>query len=254
MYGRLASRYDNDVRDQFSVVCAKTSAQHLQTHGISPPAEILDLACGTGLTAIQLQEMGYQVTGVDSSDDMLALAGGRKSTAAERPRFLKGDIRALPEIGPFSAALCFGDVLNHLIDSRDIVAMLASVFSVLRPGGWLICDTNSLDTFRSKMWNTDLPPNFWKGMRLRTRCFFDEEDGLGHMECQVFEMGEEIKVYHLTERYHCPETMTGWLSQAGFVEVGAQPYHPLDLSELYPEIGILKTLWTCQKPLGSATG
>ena len=86
------------------------------------------------------------------------------------------------------------------------------------------------------------------------RTFFGLPGTEDHEFQDVYKRQDRIKVYHLTERYHCPETMTGWLSQAGFVEVGAQPYHPLDLSELYPEIGILKTLWTCQKPLGSATG
>jgi SAM-dependent methyltransferase len=252
MYGRLAPRYDNELRDEFSRVCARTSAQHLQDHGLHPPATILDLACGTGLTSHCLQGMGFRVTGVDSSEDMLSLARRREGAAS--PEFVLGDIRDLPWIAHFNAALCFGDVLNHLVASEDVVAMLASAFTSLRPGGWFLCDTNSLDTFRSRMWNNELPLSFWQGVRVRTRCFFDEEEGLGHMECQVYELGQDLAIHHLTERYYSHDVLRGWLADAGFVEISRRDYHPLDLSATFPEIETLKSLWMAQKPGETASG
>ncbi len=247
MYERLAASYDNDLRDEFSRVCADTAARHLQGHGILPPAQILDLACGTGLTAYHLQDQRYRVTGIDASQDMLAIARARVPASGKAPRFLHGDIRALPDFGPFSAALCFGDVLNHLLQAQDVLAMLKSVHSVLAPGGWLIGDTNTLETYRSKMWNNELPPNSWGDLQLRKRSCFDEDEGLGHMECQIYQPGKAPEVHILTERYHPPETVTGWLEQAGFADVQERPFNPLDVQEAYPGIRALKTLWTARK-------
>jgi len=39
-----------------------------------PPADVLDVACGTGSLAVLLAECGYQVAGIDASRSMLGLA------------------------------------------------------------------------------------------------------------------------------------------------------------------------------------
>lgn len=249
MYGILAGRYDNEVRDEFSRVCAHTSAEHLREHGIDPPAALLELACGTGLTAHLLQGAGYQVTGVDSSEDMLALARKRESLASSPPSFLCSDIRSLPEMAPFAAATCFGDVLNHMTAAPDAQAMLACVFSRLGPGGWLICDTSTLETFRSRMWNAEQPPTIWNRMRVRTSCRFDESEGLARMECHTYKMGQDTVVHTLVERYHSEATVREWLETAGFIEIEARPFHPLNLRRTFPEVKTMKTLWLGRKPL-----
>lgn len=245
MYGILAGRYDNEVRDEFSRVCARSTDEQIRNRGVEPPAPLLELACGTGLTAQLLQAMGYRVTGVDSSEDMLALARARKEHA---PELLSGDIRSLPEIGPFAAATCFGDVLNHLTSPDDVQAMLASVFSRLQPGGWLLCDTSNLETFRSRMWNAEQRPTIWNRMRVKTWCKFDEGEGLARMECHTYKMGEDSVVHTLVERYHSPESVRQWLEQAGFQGIEALPFHPLNLRRTFPEVKTMKTLWISQKP------
>ena len=59
---------------------------------------ILDIACGPGRHAIELANAGHDVTGVDFSPGLLALA--RESAAANRngsgvPTFITGDMRQL---------------------------------------------------------------------------------------------------------------------------------------------------------------
>jgi len=248
LYGVLAGRYDNEIRDEFSRVCARISDEHLRANGVDPPSPLLELACGTGLTAHLLQGSGYQVTGVDSSEDMLALARQRTGHAASPPVFLSADIRSLPELGPFLAATCFGDVLNHLTSPEDAQAMLACVFSRLSPGGWLICDTSTLETFRSRMWNAEQSPTIWNRMRVRTSCRFDEEEGLARMECHTYKMGQDTEVHTLVERYYSESTVRGWLEQLGFTEIESRRFHPLNLRRTFPEVKTMKTLWLARKP------
>jgi SAM-dependent methyltransferase len=57
-----------------------------------PAGNALDAACGTGRHAGYLAALGHQVTGVDSSPDMLARARQRVPAA----RFLAGDLHQLP--------------------------------------------------------------------------------------------------------------------------------------------------------------
>src|SRR5437016_12854634 len=62
----------------------------LQLH---PPRRILDLPCGQGRHAIELARRGYEVTGVDLSPYMLAVAKERAEANGVGVRWLAGDMR-----------------------------------------------------------------------------------------------------------------------------------------------------------------
>ena len=48
----------------------------LQRFSERPVRRLLDIACGTGSHAIELERLGYEVVGSDISEDMLALCQG----------------------------------------------------------------------------------------------------------------------------------------------------------------------------------
>lgn len=54
---------------------------------------ILDVGCGTGRHAIELSKRGYNVTGIDLSDDQLNYAGEKAKAAGANPIFIKADAR-----------------------------------------------------------------------------------------------------------------------------------------------------------------
>ena len=76
----------------------------------SPGQKVLDVCCGTGLAAMAAQAKGAQVTGIDISEEMIALARARNGGC----RFQTGDAESLPfEAATFDAVICnFG--LYHL--------------------------------------------------------------------------------------------------------------------------------------------
>lgn len=56
----------------------------LVARALAPPATVLELGCGTGRVTRQLLELGYAVTGVDESPDMLAHAPPEAETVRAR--------------------------------------------------------------------------------------------------------------------------------------------------------------------------
>jgi SAM-dependent methyltransferase len=96
-----------------------------------PPRRVLDAACGTGRHAGFLAGLGHDVTGVDLSPDMLAVA----RTNVAGARFLEGDLVHLPvEDGSFDLAVC-GLALAHV---ADLPAAAHELSRALAHGGELV--------------------------------------------------------------------------------------------------------------------
>jgi len=64
--------------------------------GIQPGARVLDVACGTGNTAIPAARGGAEVTGVDIATNFLAQAEKRAKVEGLRAHFQEGDAEHLP--------------------------------------------------------------------------------------------------------------------------------------------------------------
>ena len=56
---------------------------------------VLDCACGTGLLTVKLQKSGYNMTGLDVSDEMLNIASENARSAGVRIPFVKMDMCSL---------------------------------------------------------------------------------------------------------------------------------------------------------------
>jgi SAM-dependent methyltransferase len=96
-----------------------------------PAGPALDAACGTGRFASHLLARGHQVTGVDSSPDMLDVAR-RHFPAAE---FLLGSIDKLPVADDSVDVVTCGLALSHL---RFLGPAMSEFARVLRPGGHVV--------------------------------------------------------------------------------------------------------------------
>jgi SAM-dependent methyltransferase len=95
---------------------------------------VLDVGCGTGEHALLAASLGYAAAGVDLSAKAVELA---KAKAAERNldvAFSVGDACSLEDLGQrFDTVLDCG--LFHVLDDHDRAAFVASLTSVVAPGG-----------------------------------------------------------------------------------------------------------------------
>src|SRR5687768_8161347 len=78
---------------------------------VPPPEHLLDLCCGTGQLDHVLHTIGYNVTGIDASQEMIRFA----RTNAPACEFIVADVRDFSVPESFGAALCMYDSLNHLM-------------------------------------------------------------------------------------------------------------------------------------------
>jgi SAM-dependent methyltransferase len=102
---------------------------------------ILELMCGTGRVLLPLAEAGHQVTGVDISPAMLAIAREHLAEARLSATLVEGDVRSvgLPAQG-FSMAFVAVNSFMHLEGVRDQLAALETARRALARRGSLVID------------------------------------------------------------------------------------------------------------------
>jgi SAM-dependent methyltransferase len=103
---------------------------------------VLDLACGNGIFALRLAELGARVTATDVSEAMLEHARRRSAALGRAIGFRRCDatdeaaLRALGE-GAFDAIVCN----MALMDIPDVAPLAAAVPHLLTPGGRFVFST-----------------------------------------------------------------------------------------------------------------
>lgn len=98
----------------------------------SPPARILDLGCGTGWTSNFLARVGYAVTGLDISADMIRAAAHLHPHPALT--FVVGDFENIPTTSSFNAVVSYG-ALHHC---QSLSSALSGCKRALKEDGLLI--------------------------------------------------------------------------------------------------------------------
>ncbi|MBD2515126.1 class I SAM-dependent methyltransferase [Nostoc sp. FACHB-973] len=93
-------------------------------------SHILELGCGSGYLAQQLNIREYKVTGIDASEALLNYA--RKN--APESEFILSDIRQLDLPPIFDAALA-NDVLHFIPSNEDLKTVFKNVYTALKDGG-----------------------------------------------------------------------------------------------------------------------
>ncbi len=113
------------------------------------PELLLDLGCGTGVLTLLLAERGYDMTGVDSSPEMLAAAHENAERAGvDNVLWLCQDMSAFELYGTVDAVVSTCDSLNYLTRKESLRACLSLVHNYLVPDGLFVFDISSRGRYR----------------------------------------------------------------------------------------------------------
>lgn len=160
--GKHAEYYDTIYAEKPYVQEAAFVHACLQKYGVGKIGRLLELACGTGRHALELEKLGYQIVATDSSPDLLAVAIGRAKELNSKTDFRLQDMRELSLVdAPFDAAYCLFDSIGYVQSNEGVQKVLANVYRHLRPGGLFVFEfwhaaamVRSYEPHREREWKT----------------------------------------------------------------------------------------------------
>ncbi len=198
---------------------------------------LLDLGCGTGTLSILLAEKGFEVTGIDLSEDMLAIAQAKTFEAGVHVSYFQQDMRDLSGFEPFDMIGIFCDALNYLKTEKDVQTTFANIYEHLSIDGLLLFDVHSVykmeTVFKGQTFSStdDDVSYIWN-------CFAGDELYSVEHELTFFVKDEDC--YRRFDEYHYQRTFPvevyrEWLENTGFKVVSITAdfteKSPLEMSE-----------------------
>ena len=104
---------------------------------------IAELGCGTGSVTERLAARGYDMIGIDSSEEMLMIAR-EKAPVDGGILYLEQDMRSFELFGTVRAVVSICDTMNYLLTYHDLVQVLKLANNYLDPGGIFIFDLKTV--------------------------------------------------------------------------------------------------------------
>lgn len=114
---------------------------------------LLDMACGTGTLSKMFAQKGFDVIGVDASEEMLSKAQEKKLEEDFDALFLCQRMEELDLFGTIDAAVCTLDSLNHVTEKEKIREIFRRVALFMNDGGVFVFDVNTLYKHREVLGN-----------------------------------------------------------------------------------------------------
>lgn len=114
---------------------------------------LLDMACGTGTLSKMFALKGFDVVGIDSSEEMLSRAQEKKFEENFDALFLCQKMEELDLFGTIDAAVCTLDSLNHVTETENIREIFRRVALFMNDGGVFVFDVNTLFKHRKVLQN-----------------------------------------------------------------------------------------------------
>jgi SAM-dependent methyltransferase len=142
-YTALAAGYDV-VMEHVEYEAWAEYTHHIIQENHSCPVSILELGCGTGSFAFELQPLGsYRYIGTDSSAAMVRVAREKAKLYGLPIQFEVADFTNFRVDHPVDVAILLYDGMNYLLEEDSVMALLASVYEALKPGGLFFFDQST---------------------------------------------------------------------------------------------------------------
>lgn len=247
---RFSAAYDDFNSRYQNVRWTGQLLERAEATGLTIGRRLLDVGCGTGLSMIPMLDRGWQVVACDVSPEMVEIAK-RKTEGNEYAEVRLADMRQLPDdLGEFDLVWAVNDAVNYLLSADELQAALTGMRRCLAPGGVVLFDVNTLDTYRTFFAEEIKVEHegrlmIWRGQVDPSRA------GAGLLAEARFATEDDPDSAHVHSQRHFPESVVRGAISASGLRIAAL-YGELEgeLSETLDEDVHSKAVYVCRSAMG----
>lgn len=199
-YTGFAEVYDLFMEDVPYKEWSRWIVEILRAYGIEDGL-VLDLACGTGVMTELLAEAGYDMIGIDQSEEMLERALDRKEQSGHDILYLCQDMKEFELYGTVRAIVSVCDSMNYVLEEEAFLDILtAAAENYLDYGGLFLFDLNTEYKYRMLLGEQTIAENREEGSFIWENSY-DEEEKINEYELTLF-IREDSGYYRKYEEVH----------------------------------------------------
>ncbi len=187
-------------------------------------ANILELGCGSGNITKELLDKGYEVVGIDVSEQMLELANQKLATYGDKVILMEQDIRELDfEIYEIDCILAVNDTFNYILEDDEVIEIFRFAYEHLKIKGSFIFDISSPYKLKTTLGNNTYGESMEDLVYLWEN-YYDEESQELTMDVNFLIKNSNTQSYRRFEETHIqkshnPLKLTAFLEDIGFKHI-----------------------------------
>lgn len=171
----------------------------LKEYGISDGL-VLDLGCGTGSMTELLADAGYDMIGVDASEEMLELAYEKRAESGHDILYLLQDMREFELYGTVRAIVSVCDSLNYITEEEELLHVFRLVRNYLDPDGVFFFDMNTIYKYSKMLGETTIAENREEGSFIWEN-YYDPEEQLNQYDLTLYIRDEDDRYVRFEETH-----------------------------------------------------
>jgi len=198
-YSAFAQVYDQFMDDISYDAWTKYIVELLTEYGVDNGI-LLDLGCGTGNITELLADKGYDMIGLDNSEEMLGIANGKRAISGKDILYLNQDMREFELFGTVAAIVSVCDCMNYITEYHELIEVLKLANNYLDPGGIFIFDLKTYRYFNN-MGDCVIAENRDNSSFIWENTFYPEEC-LNEYELTIFVKDDQFEKYEKYTEFH----------------------------------------------------
>lgn len=208
---------------------------------------LLDLGCGTGSVTELLAESGFDMIGIDNSEEMLEIAMEKREESGLDILYLLQDMREFELYGTVKGVVSICDSMNYILDDEDLLDVFKLVHNYLDNEGIFIFDMNTMYKYEQILADNTFAEDREESSFIWEN-YYDEEEEINQYDLSLF-VQEKDGRYRKYEETHLQRAYEQQCVEELIKESGLELLHVYDaFTKDLPAEDSQRIYFVCRRP------